>query len=134
MRFMTGFFQVFPSIYFPVWADTFGSTDKQKTLWMTMLLLCSPIGVLIGYILCASVMSYSLDWRYAFYIQAVCFILPVSALILTPRKYFDLEAAIESRQQDTASERQDPDNIYGHQYFGFSSPVPDPQVLTDSII
>ena len=27
-RFLTGFFQVFISIYFPVWSDMFGATDK----------------------------------------------------------------------------------------------------------
>ena len=29
-RFLTGLFQVFVSIYFPVWSDFFGATDKQK--------------------------------------------------------------------------------------------------------
>ena len=27
-RFLTGFFQVFVSIYFPVWSDMFGATDR----------------------------------------------------------------------------------------------------------
>ena len=27
-RFLTGFFQVFVSIYFPVWSDMFGATDS----------------------------------------------------------------------------------------------------------
>jgi len=67
-RFMTGFFQVFISIYFPVWADTFGSTDRQKTMWLTGLLACSPIGVLLGYTLCASLISYGISWRYSLYI------------------------------------------------------------------
>jgi hypothetical protein len=67
-RFMTGFFQVFISIYFPVWADTFGSTDRQKTMWLTGLLACSPIGVLLGYTLCASLVSYGISWRYSLYI------------------------------------------------------------------
>ena len=50
-RFMTGFFQVFISIYFPVWSDMFGATDKQKQVWLTVLLISSTLGVLFGYIM-----------------------------------------------------------------------------------
>ena len=67
-RFLTGFFQVFVSIYFPVWADSFGGSDKVKTMWLTLLLLASPIGVLMGYTLCATLISYGINWRYSFYI------------------------------------------------------------------
>ena len=67
-RILAGFFQVFISIYFPVWADTFGTSDRVKTMWLTALLVCSPIGVLVGYILCASLLSYGVNWRWAIYI------------------------------------------------------------------
>ena len=50
-RFMTGFFQVFISIYFPVWSDMFGATDRQKQVWLTVLLISSTLGVLFGYIM-----------------------------------------------------------------------------------
>ena len=50
-RFLTGFFQVFVTIFFPVWADTFGSSDKEKSLWLTVLMLAAVIGVVCGYIL-----------------------------------------------------------------------------------
>lgn len=49
-RFCTGFFQVFISIYYPVWADKFGHHKKRKTTWMSILLFSSTIGVLIGYV------------------------------------------------------------------------------------
>jgi sugar phosphate permease len=52
----------------------------------------------MGYILCASLVSYGIDWRYSFYIQAVCFIPTILSIMLTPSKYFDLEKAIEQRQ------------------------------------
>lgn len=48
-RFLTGFFQVFVSIFYPVWADRYGTSEKQKTTWMNVLLLSSSLGVLIGY-------------------------------------------------------------------------------------
>ena len=50
-RFLTGFFQVFVSIYYVVWADMFGSTDQKKQVWLTVLLLSSTLGVLLGYIM-----------------------------------------------------------------------------------
>lgn len=47
-RTITGLLQVFISIYMPIWADVFGSEDK-KSLMMTLLLISSPLGILIGY-------------------------------------------------------------------------------------
>ena len=55
------------TIYFPVWADAFAANDKQKTCWMTVLLLCTPIGVLLGYVLTAYSIQ-AANWRWAFYI------------------------------------------------------------------
>lgn len=57
-RFFTGFFQVFVTIYFPVWSDTFAVTERQKTVWLTILLMASPLGVLAGYLLTAYALAY----------------------------------------------------------------------------
>lgn len=76
-----------------MWADTFGRTEKQKTMWLTGLLACSPIGVLLGYILCGSLVSYGIGWRWALYIQALCFVPTSLAIALTPSKYFNLDDA-----------------------------------------
>ena len=48
VRFCTGVAQVFITIFTPVWADAFGS-EKLKSLWITVLLLCSPLGVFLGF-------------------------------------------------------------------------------------
>ena len=66
-RFLTGFFQVFVSIYYPVWADRFGTTEKQKTTWMSVLLFSSSLGVLVGYIATAQLVQY-LSWQWTFYV------------------------------------------------------------------
>lgn len=55
-RILTGFFQVFLVIFFPVWVDFFGG--KNKTLWLTILQLGVPLGTFFGYIL--TVMSMAL--------------------------------------------------------------------------
>ena len=48
VRFFTGVAQVFITIFTPVWADAFGS-EKLKSLWITVLLICSPLGVFLGF-------------------------------------------------------------------------------------
>ena len=80
-RFVSGFFQVFLVIYFPVWVDAFG--DEKKTIWLTYLQLAVVLGLVIGYIFTAMfnmANSYFpwISWRYSFYMQAlllsVCFV------------------------------------------------------------
>lgn len=44
---MTGGFQVFMLVYFPVWIDKFGG-DKATT-WITLLQIGVPLGIFVGY-------------------------------------------------------------------------------------
>ncbi|CDW83082.1 major facilitator superfamily [Stylonychia lemnae] len=89
---------VFVCIYFPVWVDTFG-TNKHKTLWLSLLLLAPPIGVVLGYSLTAF-MVYHFTWRYIFYLQSILVIPCVIAMISIPNKYFDIETAIQYIRKD----------------------------------
>ena len=57
-RFITGFFQVFFCIYFPVWVDIYGEGEK-KTQWLSNLLLGVPLGIIIGYVMTALFSIYS---------------------------------------------------------------------------
>ena len=34
----------------PVWADSFAN-EKQKSVWLTFLILASPVGVIIGFLM-----------------------------------------------------------------------------------
>lgn len=88
-RFLTGFFQVFQTIYFPVWSDRFGKDDKQKTIFLTCYFLTAPMGVLFGYIISAWFIS-TVGWRYSFLLQSVCFMPIVIAILLTPARYLTL--------------------------------------------
>ena len=65
-RLCTGLFQVFFCIYFPVWADVFGN-ETQKSSWLTYLLIASPLGVVMGYGMCAMFLN-NIGWRWAFYV------------------------------------------------------------------
>lgn len=46
-RFLSGACQVFLLVYYPVWIDKFG--QNIKTLWLTLLQICVPLGVFLGY-------------------------------------------------------------------------------------
>jgi predicted MFS family arabinose efflux permease len=46
-RFLTGICQVFLLVYYPIWIDKFGF--KKKTLWLTLLQICVPVGIFAGY-------------------------------------------------------------------------------------
>jgi predicted MFS family arabinose efflux permease len=46
-RFLTGAFQVFMLVYFPVWIDKFGG--KKATTWITLLQVGVPFGIFAGY-------------------------------------------------------------------------------------
>lgn len=82
----------------------------------------------MGYTLCASLVSYGINWRYSFYIQAILIVPTILAILLTPKKYFDLENAVKQIKQTHLNDRQEAENeelISSHQYFGFSG-APEP--------
>jgi MFS family permease len=63
-RFLTGFLQVFISVYAPVWIDTKGS-EQWKTLQMSVLSMSSVVGDILGYILTA-LLSVFTTWRWSY--------------------------------------------------------------------
>jgi MFS family permease len=66
-RFLTGVFQVFFTIYFPVWCDQYG--NYKKTEWVTIMQIGSPIGIIFGYgfSMCLSILFKNLsEWRLAY--------------------------------------------------------------------
>ena len=92
-RTLTGLFQVFFAIYMPVWANTFGNSSQQA-LWMTYLMITSPLGVIMGYLLC----GFLSEWRWSFYTQSLLMAPSFIGLIIIPNKYFDVVQF--SREQD----------------------------------
>jgi predicted MFS family arabinose efflux permease len=70
-RMCIGFCQVFVCIYMPVWIDTFGN-EKQKSAWMTIYLLASPLGIVFGYAMTAIFVSLGenhdfFSWEWSFW-------------------------------------------------------------------
>jgi predicted MFS family arabinose efflux permease len=66
MRMLSGFFEVFITIFTPVWADTFGP-QKEKSIWMTGLLTCPTFGIFIGFTL-TSIFNVEASWELTFYL------------------------------------------------------------------
>ena len=65
-RMCTGLFQIIFAIFMPVYADVFG-TEVQKSRWLTYLIISNPLGVVMGYGMCAFFLE-NIGWRWAFYI------------------------------------------------------------------
>ena len=81
----------------PVWADTF-AREKQKSAWLTFLILASPVGVVSGFTL-TSVMTAYLNWHWSFYIQAAGIVPCALAFAVLPSKYLDIEETVRLRKK-----------------------------------
>ena len=66
-------------------------------MWLTVLILCGPVGVLLGYIVAAAFIS-NTDWRWAFYTQVAIMIPVIFAILIVPLKYMDLEKEADKKK------------------------------------
>ena len=84
-RFITGVCQVFLLVYYPIWIDKHGG--NHKTMWLTLLQICVPLGIFMGYGMTAIIISSGAEFKLSFYIQVglvTCFI--VAFLFLSNKK------------------------------------------------
>ena len=81
-RFVTGFCQAFLTVYYTVWIDLF-SPPSASTIWITILQLTAPIGIITGYTLTSLVGE---NWTYSFYIQGALYIPCALFLMLFPNR------------------------------------------------
>ena len=80
-RFFTGVFQVFISIFGPIWCDAHGPSDK-KTTWITYFIVATPVGMVAGYLITALILSFEGNWAWSFYLQ-VLLLVPIAFYIAT---------------------------------------------------
>ena len=114
LRGLIGMFQVFCTIYMPVWADAFGKGEAQKSVWLTGGLLASPLGVVLGYgltyVISKNTKTLGADgkpggphpageWEWSFRIQAACLIPVVISIMVIPSKYFNIEESSQFRTE-----------------------------------
>ena len=77
----------------PVYADVFGD-EVQKSRWLTYLIISNPLGVVMGYGMCAAFLE-NIGWRWAFYIQSMLLVPSFLVLFTMPRKYVDVQRLAE---------------------------------------
>jgi len=80
-RCLSGISQVFYPIYLPVWCDQYAK-KKLKAIWVTIVQIGNPIGIILGYGLGMVTESIFTDsgWVYAFFIEGLS--LAASAIII----------------------------------------------------
>ena len=78
-RFFAGIFQVFISIFAPVWCVTHAPEDK-RTSWITSLMVATPGGIVAGYLISALILACKAPWAISFYLQVVLLV-PVAIYI-----------------------------------------------------
>lgn len=86
-RFLVGSFQVFLLVYYPVWIDKFGG--NSKTLWLTLLQICVPVGIFAGYGITAAVLSLGHQYLVSFYIQIGLVAVFIVGFALIPKSKLD---------------------------------------------
>lgn len=79
----------------PVWADAFAN-EKQKSVWLTFLILSSPLGVVGGFTLTAVMVKYA-TWQWSFWIQGALILPCAFSFFVTPQKYLDIDGTIKAR-------------------------------------
>ena len=60
-RYFTGCFQVFISIFAPIWSDTY-APEERKARWITLITVATPAGMVTGYLLTAIILSVERPW------------------------------------------------------------------------
>lgn len=83
-RGISGFSQVYYTIYLPVWSDQYGPKD-WKTLMITFIQLGVPAGIAIGYTICTLIGK---NWVTSFCIEGIILGVLGVLLIFMPQLYF----------------------------------------------
>lgn len=65
-------------------------------MWLTVLLLAPPLGVVLGYTMTYWIKLYH-SWEWSFCIQAFCLLPCIACLVTTPSRYLNIQKAITFR-------------------------------------
>lgn len=84
-RAISGFSQVYYTIYLPVWCDQYGP-KKHKTIMITIIQLGTPLGIVLGFGLCTLIGK--TIWEYSFGIEGIILGAMGILLIFFPQLYF----------------------------------------------
>lgn len=97
-RLVSGFCQIFLTIFIPIYVDCFG-TKNLKPYMMSLILLAGPLGVTIGYGATGYIVSLGISWRYAFLVLAIISGLSSILIVLMPDRYMNIEKCVELKRK-----------------------------------
>ena len=69
-------------------------------MWITILLICSTVGIFIGFTLTSVINSYA-KWEYSFYIQSVAMVPVALAIYYQDKKFLNVDEAVAYRKKCT---------------------------------
>ena len=98
-RFLSGFFQIFLTIYIPLYVDTFG-TKTTKPIMLSLILLAPPIGVVTGYGITGTCISAGVDWRVSFIIQGATMAFCFFVILLIPNKLINIDDVNQMKREE----------------------------------
>lgn len=102
---MTGVFQIFFTIYQPCWADVFGN-EIQKSKWLAYLIITTPLGVVLGYCMCAIFIGNDISWKFAFYVQSLLLLPSFFGILYFDAQYFDIKLLSKRQKEMQETQRQ----------------------------
>ena len=107
-RCLSGISQVFYPIYLPVWCDQYAK-KKFKAIWVTIVQLGNPIGIILGYglgMLTESIFTDS-GWVYAFFIEGLFLVASAIIIIFFDNIYFSEKFVLtdDSRGMEIESDK-----------------------------
>ena len=130
-RCLSGLSQVFYPTYFPVWCDQYGKKDK-RAIWVTIVQVGNPIGIIIGYglgMFCDNIiLNERSGWRIAFPFEGIILFVFAIIIIFFDSIYFsekfvltdDSKGKIEENNQEVTL-FENFGNILCNKIFLFSS-------------
>ena len=105
-RYFTGVFQVFISIFGPIWCDIH-APDNKKTTWITSFIVATPGGMVTGYLITAIILSCGGSWTWSFYLQVILLV-PVAIYIASiGHRFLDLKKREPSLAESTVEDTDD---------------------------
>ena len=91
-RIIFGIFQSYVFIYFPLWCNQYGITNKSSIM-LSFGQLTFPIGVLLGYVIGSICITINKDngWKYSFVIQSIVVSIMIIPFFYAPESVFEVK-------------------------------------------
>ena len=97
-RFISGFFQVFLTIYIPLYCDCFG-TPITKPYMLSLILLAGPLGLVTGFGCTGLLLGYGISWRYSFLVQGLSMVVAAFLVCLFPSRFININECVRLKRE-----------------------------------